>query len=223
MTRFLTRLPWRSLALAAVALVAAAAPGALLLLQYRREAILQGEAWRLLTAHVVHAGTTHLMWDVGALVAIGFLFEQVLRHRFWIVLWVSSMVVGGGLLVFEPQLTAYCGLSGVLNGLWVAGAILSARAEDRAGRVWVARLCRAGLLALVAKIAFETATGSSLFNDETSLAAIPVPRAHLLGALGGVVAVYGQALIVRAARTALPVLSYCGLQGAGRVRSGCGR
>jgi rhomboid family GlyGly-CTERM serine protease len=180
--------PWRTLALAAVALAVAAAPGTLSLLQYHRDAILGGEIWRILTAHVVHASANHLLWDVSALVIIGVLFEQALRRRFWIVLLVSMVTVGGGLLVVEPDLGAYCGLSGVLNGLWVAGALAAARIEERAGHRGLARLYRFALLVLAAKIAFEAATGTAVFTDAESLGAFPVPLAHLFGALGGWIA-----------------------------------
>lgn len=180
--------PWRTLALVAVALAAALAPGALSLLQYHRDAILGGQIWRALTAHVVHASHNHLLWDVSALVIIGILFEEALRHRFWVVLLISMVTVSGGLLLVEPNLNAYCGLSGVLNGLWVAGALLAARIEELAGQPRLARLYRFALLVLAAKIAFETVVGTALFTDAESLGAFPVPLAHLLGALGGWIA-----------------------------------
>ena len=188
MTRSGFHPPWRTLALAAVALATAAAPGALTVLQYRREAILGGEIWRAFTAHVVHASNNHLLWDVSALVVIGILFEEALRHRFWIALPISMVTVSGGLLLAEPNLNAYCGLSGVLNGLWVAGALAAAHIEERAGHPRLARLYRFALLVLAAKIAFETAMGTTLFTDAESLGAFPVPLAHMLGALGGWIA-----------------------------------
>jgi hypothetical protein len=126
--------------------------------------------------------------DVSALIIIGILFEEALRHRFWVALLISMVTVSGGLLVVESNLSAYCGLSGVLNGLWVAGALAAMRIEERAGHPRLARLYRFALLVLAAKIAFETVVGTALFTDAESLGAFPVPLAHLLGALGGWIA-----------------------------------
>jgi membrane associated rhomboid family serine protease len=39
-------------------------PGALPVLRYERSAVLAGEAWRLVTGHLVHADLVHLGWNV---------------------------------------------------------------------------------------------------------------------------------------------------------------
>ena len=184
------RIPYRTLATAAAAWVAAAVPGSLSLLQYHREGILSGEAWRVLSGHVVHAGTTHLTWDVAGLLAIGFLFEEALGARYWTVWIVSAVTISTGLLLFDLDLAAYCGLSGVLNGLWVAGSVAAADRERRRGRVgraWFYGIC---LAVLAAKLAFETLTGHAIFTNAASLGADPVPHAHVMGALGGLLAVF---------------------------------
>lgn len=185
----MTRLTWRdlplkSLALAAVSL-AAAAPAAASLLEYDRSAILQGEIWRIVTAHIVHCSPHHILWNVLPLIGVGILFERALGHRFWPVLFASSVAVGGGLLLFEPGLATYRGLSGVLNGLWVAGALYAAGQEKRAGRGSLALLYRGCVLLDVGKIALEAATGTPIFTDPSALGGEPVALAHLLGAAAG--------------------------------------
>jgi len=190
----LIRVPWRSLlvGLAAVVLTAAA-PAPLL---YSRHTILQGEVWRLLTCHLVHGTFNHLLWDVLPLLGVGVLFERSLKDRFWSVLAVSSVVVCSGLLVLQPDLPTYCGLSGVLNGLWVAGCLSAARDERSAGSPAVAALYQACVLALMGKIAFEAVTGAPLFTDPSRLGGVAVPMAHALGALGGVLALPPRAASV---------------------------
>lgn len=185
-----THLPFRSLALAAVALAAATpsvAPAAAEFLLLDRSAVLSGEVWRLFTGHLVHAGRDHLLWDVLALLGIGFLFEEYLRERFWQVLGVSALVVGAGLVILQPGLPDYRGLSGVLNGLWVAGALLGARAELAAGSRPVAGLCAAAVVLGLAKILFEARFGP-VFTDEARLGAPTVLLSHALGYAGGVIA-----------------------------------
>ncbi|HEY1107668.1 MAG TPA: hypothetical protein VGE76_03520, partial [Opitutaceae bacterium] len=69
------RLPLLSLALGALAVAVHVIPGATGLLQYDRAAG-SGEVWRWLTAHLTHCGGNHLVWDVGALVALGWAWAR---------------------------------------------------------------------------------------------------------------------------------------------------
>jgi len=182
-----SRLPLKSLALAA-AILAAAAPAAARLLEYDRAAILRGEVWRIVTAHFVHCSTYHRIWNLLPLVAIGFLFEDALGRRFWPVLFGSCAAVGGGLLLLEPGLDSYRGLSGALNGIWVAGALLAARNESREGRRSLPFVYRGCVLLDLGKIAFEATAGTPIFTDPSALAAEPIALAHALGAAAGVCA-----------------------------------
>ena len=185
----MVRIPYRTLAVAAAAWVVAAVPGSLSFLNYDREGILSGEAWRVLSGHIVHAGATHLMWDVAGLLAIGFLFEEALGARYWTTWIVSAVTIAVGLLLFDPDLAAYCGLSGVLNGLWVAGSFTAANRERRRGRSALTWFYRSCLAVLAAKLAVESFMGQAIFTDAASLGADPVPHAHVMGALGGLLAV----------------------------------
>jgi rhomboid family GlyGly-CTERM serine protease len=183
-------MPYRTLAVAAAACVVAAVPGSLFFLQYHREGILSGEAWRMLSGHIVHAGPTHFMWDIAGLLAIGFLFEEALGARFWTTWIVSAVTISVGLILFDPDLVAYCGLSGVLNGLWVAGSVAAANREHGRGRVALTWFYRSCLAVLAAKLTLEGFMGQAIFTDAASLGADPVPHAHVMGALGGVLAVF---------------------------------
>jgi len=182
----LSRLPLRSLVVAATALAVAATPrGVMEKLILERDAVLQGEMWRLLTGHLVHTGSYHLIWDVLPLLVLGLLFEPVLKGQIWVVLAFSGLVVSLGLMLLQPGLASYCGLSGVLNGLWVAGALMAASHEERRGVPLLAWFYRLAVLGGLAKIALETATGEPIFTDEARLRAMAVPLAHALGCLAG--------------------------------------
>jgi rhomboid family GlyGly-CTERM serine protease len=182
---------WRTLIVAAAALAVAATPGFTARAVLDRSAVLDGEVWRLFTGHLVHGSTSHLLWDVLPLLAVGLLFERSLGSRYWIVLGASSLSVASGVLAMEPDLARYCGLSGVLNGLWVAGALNAARTEETSGAhamAWIYRACVVGDLL---KIAFEAFTGTPILTEAASLGVIPVPLAHALGALAGVLCLAG--------------------------------
>ena len=177
--------PWRTLVLAVAALAAAAAPGASESLALDRGAFAAGEWWRGLSGHLVHANGYHLIWNVLALVGLGLLFESGLRHRLWSLVLISAAVVTLGLWSLDPGLEFYRGLSGMLNGVWVGGALWCARREAADGSRAMAGLYRICVVAGLAKIGIEAWTGSPVFTDATALGGEPVPLAHALGALGG--------------------------------------
>jgi len=179
-------LPRRSLWIAAAVVLVAAVPGAPDLLIFRREAVLQGEVWRLLTAHLVHAGSYHMLWDVLPLLVLGALFEGVLGPRYWKLMAGSALIISAGVLLLQPDLPAYCGLSGVLNGLWVGGALAAAGHERASGRRSLALLYQGAVLLSLGKLGFEAWSGTALFTDPVELGAHPVPLAHGLGSLAGV-------------------------------------
>lgn len=183
-------LPWRTLLVAVAALAVAAMPALHAHAVLDRDAALHGEIWRIFSGHLVHGSASHLLWDVLPLLAIGFLFERPLGSRYWVVLGVSALGISAGLLSLEPGLARYCGLSGTLNGLWVAGALQAVRNERASGGRAMARIYLACVLGDLAKVAFEAFTGTPIFTRTASLGVSPVPLAHALGALAGAICSY---------------------------------
>lgn len=170
-------------------LLAAGGPPWTQALCYERQAIGQGEFWRLLTGHWVHLGARHLLLDSAGLVLVWALYARELRPSAWImVLLGTTAAIDAGLWWGEPQIQWYVGISGLLHGAWAAGAAAMALRRDPAG--W--RLQGGLMLAiLAAKLLFEHRSGVSLVDK-----AMPVvTAAHLYGAIAGAV---GGALAVRA-------------------------
>ena len=174
--------PWRSLLLGALAvaayLVLGAAPEAWV---FDRVAIAQGEWWRLVTGHWVHSDLAHAAWDIIALLLFGALFEARLKWRLPLVLLVATVGVDMWLWWGEPALDHYCGLSGILNGLLIAGLLY----------LW--RDLRHPLILLTAagaalKIIVEINVGQALF---TQTAWPSVPTVHAAGFVSGLVLVWG--------------------------------
>ena len=152
-------------------------------LRYQREAIGQGQWWRLVTAHWVHLGVRHLLLDSAGLVLLWALYARELRPAGW--LWVfacSTAAIDAGLWWGEPQIHWYAGISGLLHGAWAAGATALGHRRERTG--WL-------MLAILAgKLLLEHRAGVSLVS-----AALPVvTAAHVYGALGGVAASLSLAL-----------------------------
>ena len=132
-----------------------------------------------ITSHAVHWRTEHLIWSGGAFLVLGLVCEGLSRMRFWSALVLSGIAIPAGLLIVEPGLTAYGGLSGIdsaLFGLWCAMEIARATHRGELRRAWLPLVLLAGF---GLKIGFELITGSAFFVTDPNMA--PVPSAHLVG------------------------------------------
>ena len=150
------------------------------LLRYDRDAILAGQLWRVLTGHLVHLGGSHLAMNLVGLALIWMLFGRLMSTSAWLATLLSSaLTVSLGLLVFNPGLTWYVGLSGVLHGMFLAGAILSIVSGYRA------EILLLGFI--IAKLAWEQWVGPLPGSAEVAGGDVVVD-AHLYGAIAGVIA-----------------------------------
>ena len=167
---------WRLPLLLAALLLALQETGLRDALEYRRDAVLHGQLWRLLTGNLVHLGWVHLLRDLAGLFLIWGLFAPRLGERTGLALiLVCAMAVGLGLLAFSPQIAWYVGISGVLFGLFCAGALLE----------WRERPLYAGALLLgMAAVIGWTLHAGALPGETRDLGGAVVPQAHLYGALG---------------------------------------
>lgn len=149
------------------------------LLRFDRAAILDGEGWRLLTGNLVHLGWNHLLLNLAGLALIGWLVGPALSPTRWLIVFlVSSLSVTVGLLLWNPELRWYVGLSGTLHGLLLAGLLAE---MDEADRIpWLL------LAGIVAKLGWEQAWGPSA-STEALVGGNVVVDSHLYGAVGGAV------------------------------------
>ncbi len=147
-------------------------------LRYERDAVLAGQYWRLLTAHLVHGRVEHLLLNLAGLVVIAVLFARDFRPLQWLAIGlISTIAIDIGFVWFEPQLQWYVGLSGVLHGLLGAGAVTWWRHESKP-------LALALSAILVGKLTWEQTHGALPFSGDLPV----VVNAHLYGAIGGVIA-----------------------------------
>jgi rhomboid family GlyGly-CTERM serine protease len=161
-----------------------------LALQYEREAVLQGEYWRLLTGHWVHGSWLHLLLNGAGLGLVASLFSRDYSAPAWLLIALFSMVaIDLGFVFYEPQLAWYVGLSGVLHGALAAGAVAWWRNESK-------------LLALLLSVIFTGKLAWEQWHGALPLSgALPVVvDAHLYGAIGGLIA--GLILWLHAGRSA---------------------
>ena len=161
------------------------------LFRYDRTGLSSGQLWRLLTAHIGHLGWSHSIMNLLALGILGGLFGDLLRGRDWLLSGlIAALAIDAGLWWLRPEVQWYVGMSGVLHGLIIHGALAMVINGERLGM---------GLLAgVLAKLAWEQWMGPLPFTESTAQGPVLVD-AHLYGAVGGLV---GASLCVRRGRRA---------------------
>lgn len=170
-------LPWRTLVLMgltlALYLLLGPAPE---LLVYQRDAISDGQWWRLITGHWVHCDSQHLMWDLLGLGVLTLLFEKQPLKLLIGVVSGATLVINIWLWFALPWLEEYCGLSGILNALLGAGLLMFWRQSEDRLYLYI------GGVACI-KIVLEIGNDQALFTNTTWPS---VPEAHAAGIITGI-------------------------------------
>ena len=162
----------------------AASPGRLL--ELNGDVPASGEWWRLLTAHVVHFTPGHLWLDLAAFGLLGAACEKRLGRSYPLLLIVGAVLIAGGLVLAQPDLGRYRGLSGLVSAQFAALVTLWASDARRSRDPSRRAIPIACAILFGGKIVYEIVQGKAFFS--TSLAAAGVvacPTAHLLGACAG--------------------------------------
>jgi rhomboid family GlyGly-CTERM serine protease len=147
---------------------------------YQRELISQGELWRAFSAHFFHTNGFHLLLNGAAVILLWALHGQFYTvSTYSTVFIISAITCTLGIHFFSLNIVEYVGLSGVLHGIFIWGAIEDIKAKDKTGYLL--------LLGVILKIAHEQVYGAS--SDVASLIEASVAiNAHLWGAIGGAIA-----------------------------------
>jgi rhomboid family GlyGly-CTERM serine protease len=179
---------WMLPSLLALTLLAAqlAGPAAAQALRYQRAAILHGQLWRLLSAHLVHLGWGHCLLNIAGLGLLWLLFSPRLRDRAWLLsLAVCAPGTSLGLLWLAPQIQWYVGLSGVLHGLFASAVLCLWQPRDWEGYALA--------LGLASKLLWEHWLGP-IPGSAAAAGGPVVVAAHLYGAAAGLAAGLGLRL-----------------------------
>lgn len=90
------------------------------LLLLSRNAVEQGEYYRLLSGHFTHLNSTHLAINLAGLALITWIHRATVWSRQGLIdsmllaLWISTLI-----LMCNPEIQRYGGLSGILHGLFL--------------------------------------------------------------------------------------------------------
>lgn len=144
---------------------------------YKYRLISQGELWRAFTGHFFHTNGIHLLLNLAALLLLWALHGHFYHVKSYSLLFITSaLICSAGMFYFSPEIRQYVGLSGILHGIFVFGAIMDMLHKDKTGYllfvgVWL-------------KIAHEQFYGASE-QVSTLIDANVAIDAHLWGAVGG--------------------------------------
>jgi len=180
-------LPGLSPSVAALSLLLQLWPDATRALAYVPGALAHGQWWRLLSCHLVHWSWDHVFWDALTFLLLGVLCERAGRRSFLLTLLASALAIPPVVMLTHPGLGAYAGLSGLDVALYalLCGRLLRQRWPQ--GGVQVRLLLTLLTGALLAKLGYELLTGGLWFVRSHAGAFVPVPAAHVVGALVGLV------------------------------------
>ncbi len=165
-------------------------PSASRLAEFDRRLVCAGEIWRIATCHITHWSLDHLLWDALALGVLGVMCERRDRARWLACLIASGVAIPLAVLVLQPEMVTYRGLSGLDTSLFtlLAVGMLREKWRDREWK-WLTVVCML-IAGFAGKIVFELATGGSVFVDSTAANFTPAPLAHLIGlVVGGLVGI----------------------------------
>ena len=163
-------------------------------LYFNQSAINQGDLWRLLTAHLVHSDTEHLIWNLLVFIILALLIEQHSQILLLVTLISGSIVIDGYLWINSIGVINYAGLSGVLNTLLVVALFLQWHKYQHLRKL-------TGLIFLVSlvKMLFELWSHHAIFTHSSWQS---LPEAHLAGFLAGIIliVIYRMGVKVLASR-----------------------
>lgn len=142
-------------------------------LQWNREALAQGEMWRLFTGHFTHSNLSHFALNLSALWIIVSIFRPTV-YRLSATSLIVAIVIG--LFLHQTHYTTYVGLSGVLHGLIATFSLKEALNGEKSSYLLLA--------GVVIKVVLESAYTTT---NADVLIGIPVAyEAHIIGVVCGI-------------------------------------
>ena len=138
-----------------------------------------------MTCHWVHLNWDHLFWSGATFLFLGSVCEILDKKKTYQTLVIAVVVIPATIWGGLPELKIYGGLSGLDCALYaLLFALLLKREMRSSNRSW-AVFYAVGLVALLAKVTYETTTGQTIFVANTHSGMIPVPLSHLAGGFVG--------------------------------------
>ena len=143
------------------------------LVNWHRQAIIDGQWWRILSGNFTHTNLAHLAMNLAGLWVICFIFKPSVKTLVFSLFMLSALI---GIINFTTDMVSYVGLSAVLHGLFATFAIMEALQGRRSSWLLVG--------GVLAKVIWENTVGASTSTTELIQATVAV-ESHLIGAVSG--------------------------------------
>ena len=174
---------WTSLTIVVVILAAFGDSGRELL-RYQPDMFVQGEYWRIITAHFVHLSWMHTLFNIAGTAIFSLLFARQLSVlQWWLILVFCAPITSVLIYYFNPDLNWYVGFSGIMHSILIAGGILELRKAEGNDR----RLALLVLGVLTAKLLQEQFWGGMETTTEGIIGGKVFVDAHFYGAISGII------------------------------------
>lgn len=148
-------------------------------LSLKREMIISGEWWRILTSQFVHLSVNHTLLNATGYIILCFGFrKEVTAIEEMITLLIAAFGVGMGIYWFNPEIAWYVGLSGAIYGLLVSNAMVGAKRTPYLSAFF--------LFFVVSKIVYEQFFAGPDRSTEALIGGQVAIDSHLYGALTGI-------------------------------------
>ena len=145
-----------------------------------RNAVLQGELWRLWTGHFVHFSAHHAWVNIVVLTITFTIVERYLGTSKFVIFVLSSVAfISAGLMLWQPALIEYRGLSAIATALTLIALFVMAK-QHRAAAIYVVLLAILLSMKLIGEALGFTSVAANL-----PIGVAVEWRAHVLGAAAG--------------------------------------
>ncbi len=158
-------------------------------LVYDRSAILEGELWRLLTCHLVHFSFWHVSLNIIVFGITGWIIEKKRYPGYGMLIFLMSFVISISLILFEPDMKLYGGLSGIAYGTLTYLTLFGLEYSKK----WHS-LSRLIFVLVLFKAVVELYLNNTFTNVDMSFR--PVPLSHFIGVLVAIMQFYFFKLII---------------------------
>lgn len=148
------------------------------LLIFDRQRIVNGEWWRILSAHLIHLSWQHLLMNITGLWIIYWLAKNKTSTTEWFISLVLCSLLIGLALLYISDIHWYVGLSGTLHSFLILVAYQAITQSEREG--WLI------LLFVIAKVGWEQWQGASP-SLEHIIGGNIVIDAHFFGVISGLI------------------------------------
>jgi len=145
---------------------------------FDRDAVVQGEVWRLFSSHFVHFTDTHLAYNLLAFGVAGWVVERKSYLHFGLLYVLMAFVISTSLFILKPAMSFYGGLSGMACGLIFYCALLGA-GEPGSWRT----ICKLIIFFLPIKIIIEAYNSASVLPYWGQQPFVIMPISHVTGIL----------------------------------------